>query len=113
MTAMASFLSRVMTAATVLLLGALPLLMVIDLLTEQNLGRWTGSLGWALGVLILIRLLSGARNWRSGVAAPLFDSASVQSRMFGFTPGNPESHHAGGTVDTSHVEDHPSPRPLP
>lgn len=105
-------LSRLLTAAMVLLLGALPLLMVIDLLTEQNLGGWTSSLGWALGVLILIRLLSGARNWRSRVAAPLLDSASVQSRMFGFAPGNPTSQHASESVVTSRVEDDPNSGPI-
>ena len=102
---MTTGLSRVLTAATVFLLGALLLILILDQATEMNLGQWISLLAAALGVLILIRVLSGIRSWRSRIAAPVISSVSVQSRVFGFTPGNSMVEHSSGpTATTSNVE---------
>ena len=62
---MARTLSRILTAVTVLALGALLLLMILDPLIETRLSPLIGSLGWTLGVLIVIRLLLSIRRLRS------------------------------------------------
>jgi hypothetical protein len=102
---MTTGLSRVLTAATVFLLGALLLISILHQAAEADLGRWIRSLAAALGLLILIRLLTGIRSWRSRIAAPIIGSASVQSRIFGFTPGGSMVESSSGpTATTSHVE---------
>jgi spore maturation protein SpmB len=102
---MTTRLSRVLTATTVFLLGAFLLILILDQATEMDLGRWISPLAAALGVLILIRVLTGIRSWRSRIAAPVIGSVSVQSRMFGFTPGSSIVEHSSGPTDaTSNVE---------
>lgn len=102
---MTTGLSRVLTAATVVVLGALLLISILDQATEADLGRWIRSLAAALGVLVLIRALTGIRSWRSRIAAPIIGSASVQSRIFGFTPGGSMVESSSGpTATTSHIE---------
>ncbi len=78
---MAARLSRLLTASTVFLLGALLVLMIVDRLTVANLSRWSNAVVWVLVVLILIRLITRAGSWRSKIAGPLAGSASVQSRF--------------------------------
>ncbi|MBD7996378.1 hypothetical protein H9639_13820 [Arthrobacter sp. Sa2CUA1] len=102
---MAARLSRLLTATTVFLLVALLVLMIVDGLTAANLGPWSNAVIWALAVLILIRLLTRAGSWRSTIAGPLAGSASVQSRMFGFTPGSsPIEHSSGPAYTISEIE---------
>lgn len=105
---MAARLSRLLTATTVFLLVALLVLMIADRLIPANLEWWSNAVVWVLAVLILVRLLGRARSWRSGVAGPLAGAASVQSRMFGFTPGSSPAEHSSGPAYTiSRIEDDP------
>ncbi|NVC25174.1 hypothetical protein E7Z53_17260 [Kocuria salina] len=101
--------SRILTAVTVVLLGALLLLMVLDRLIEVRLSPFLGPLGGLLGVLVVIRLLLNIRRPRSGVAAPVMDAASVQSRLFGFSPGTSRIADVGGPAYTT-SKIHESPR---
>lgn len=103
---MAARLSRLLTASTVFLLVALLLIMIADRLASANLTRWSNAVVWALAVLILIRLITRAGSWRSKIATPVAGSASVQSRMFGFTPGSSTIEQPSGpTYATSLLED--------
>lgn len=114
---MARTLSRILTAVTVLALGALLLFMILDPLIETRLSPLIESLGWTLGVLIVIRLLLSIRRLRSGVAAPVMGAASVQSRLLGFSPGSSKIEDPNGpTYTTSKIEkdsrDKPGGAPL-
>lgn len=103
---MTARLSRLLTAATVFLLVVLLLIMIVDGLTPVNLDRWSNALVWVLVVLILIRLITRAGSWRSKIAGPVAGSISVQSRMFGFTPGSSTIEQSSGpTYTTSLPED--------
>ena len=97
---MAARLSRLLTATTVFLLVALLLIMIVDGLTPVNLDRWSNAVVWALAVLILIRLITRAGSWRSKIAGPVAGSASVQSRIFGFTPGSSTIEQSSGPAYT-------------
>ena len=103
---MAARLSRLLTASTVVLLVALLVLMIADGLAPGNLERWSNPVGWGLAVLILVRLATRAGAWRKGIAGPLAGSASVQSRMFGFTPGSSAIEQSAAPAYTiSEIED--------
>ncbi|MBD8045367.1 hypothetical protein H9638_16285 [Arthrobacter sp. Sa2BUA2] len=97
---MAARLSRLLTATTVVLLVALLVIMIVDRLTAANLGPWSNAVIWALAVLILIRLITSAGSWRSKIAGPVSGAVSVQSRMFGFTPGSSPIEHSSGPAYT-------------
>ena len=102
---MTTGLSCALTAATAVVLGALLLISILDQATEADLGLWIRSLAAALGVFILIRVLTGIRFWHSRISAPIIGSLSVQSRIFGFTPGGSVVESSSGpTATTSHVE---------
>ncbi|MER2134481.1 MAG: hypothetical protein ABS910_07360 [Arthrobacter sp.] len=104
-------ISRLLTATTVFLLVALLVIMVVDGLIAANLSQWSDSVVWVLAVLILIRLLSRVGSWRSKIAGPVAGSASVQSRMFGFTPGSSTIEQSGGPAYTiSEMEDEENSR---
>lgn len=85
---MAAQLTRLLTTSTVVSLIALLVLMIADGLTPASLERWTNPVAWGLAVLILVRVATRAGAWRKGIAGPLAGSASVQSRLFGFSPGS-------------------------
>lgn len=111
---MAARLSRLLTATTVILLVALLVVLIVDGLTAADLSPWSTLMLWALAVLVLIRLLTRAGSWRSRIAGPLAGSASVQSRMFGFTPGSsPIEPSSGPAYTISKVEDGESSRLSP
>ena len=100
--------SRILTAVTVLIFGALLLVRILDQLIETRLGPVFSSLAWTLGVLIVIRLLVSIRSLRSKVAAPVMDSASVQSRLLGFPPGSSRSEDSRGPAHTTSEVDEDS-----
>ena len=105
-------LSRLLTASTVILLAALLVLMIADRLTTSNLGQWVDWVVWAAAALILIRLLTRMGSWQSNVAGPVAGSASVQSRLFGFTPGTSRIEESSGPAyTTSVVEEDENSRP--
>lgn len=111
---MAARLSRLLTATTVILLVALLAVLIVDGLSAADLSQWSTLMLWVLAVLVLIRLLTRAGSWRSQIAGPLAGSASVQSRMFGFTPGSsPIEHSSGPAYTISTVEDGERLRPNP
>lgn len=111
---MAARLSRFLTAATVFFLVLLPLMMIVDRLTSVNLGWWSNAVSWVLVALILIRLMTRAGSWRSKIAGPVAGSASVQSRLFGFTPGSSTIEQSSGpTYTTSLLEDDENRRRSP
>lgn len=108
---MAAQLSRLLTASTVVLLIALLVLLFADGLTPANLEGWSNPVAWGLAVLIMVRLATRAGAWRKGIAGPLAGSASVQSRMFGFTPGSSTIVDSSGPAYTiSDVEDEENSR---
>lgn len=105
---MAPTFSRTLTAVTVLMLGALLLTMILNPLTETNLRSLTSPIAWTLGALIVIRLALNIRHLRSGAAAPVVDSASVQSQLFGFSPGSSRIDDPNlPTYTTSEIEEDP------
>lgn len=93
-------LSRVLTVTTVGLLGTLLLILALDQMTDVNLAPLISSLSWALGALVLLRMLAGIKTWRSKIADPIIGSASVQSRIFGFTPGGTMDEDGGKSAST-------------
>ena len=108
---MAARLSRLLTVTTVTLLVALLAVLFVDGLTAANLSQWSTFMLWALAVLVLIRLLTRAGSWRSNIAGPLAGSVSVQSRMFGFTPGSsPIEHSTGPAYTVSQLDDEENSR---
>ena len=102
---MAALLSRILTATTVLLLAAVLLITVVDGVIEANLGAWTMPLVAVLGALVLIRLPLNARSLRSRAAAPVMDSAAVQSGLLGLKPGSSRIEQAGGPTHTTSLVD--------
>lgn len=105
---MAQTLSRILTAITVLILAALLLITILGPLTEASLSPLVSPLAWTLGALIVIRLLLSIRHLRSRAAAPVMDSASVQSRLFGFSPGTSRIEDPSApTYTTSKIEEDP------
>ncbi|MGW9404167.1 hypothetical protein ACWGQ2_09390 [Arthrobacter sp. NPDC055585] len=111
---MAARLSRLLTATTVILLVALLAVLIVDGLSAADLSQWSTLMLSALAVLVLIRLLTRAGSWRSQIAGPLAGSASVQSRMFGFTPGSsPIEPSSGPAYTISELDDEENSRPNP
>jgi hypothetical protein len=105
---MAQTFSRALTAVTVLMLGALLLTMILNPLTETNLRSLTSPIAWTLGTLIVIRLALSIRHLRSGAAAPVMDSASVQSQLFGYPPGSSRIDEPNlPTYTTSRIDEDP------
>ncbi|MFF2824201.1 hypothetical protein ACFVRV_14300 [Arthrobacter koreensis] len=108
---MAAFLSRLLTVSTVILLVGLLMLLIADGLTAANLRGWRTPVVWALGVLILVRLVTSVGSWRRRIAAPLAGTASLQSRLFGFSPGTSASEPSGAPPYTlSQVNDNEDSR---
>lgn len=105
---MARTLSTILTVMTILTLAALVLAMAIDPLIAPDLWPLFGPLTGSLAVLISIRLLLTVCRPKSQVAAAVLESASVQSRFSGFSPGPAKLEEPGGThYTTSQIEDDP------
>jgi hypothetical protein len=99
-------LSGLLTAATVLAIVALVLIQVTKPFADGELNFVVGPLSWTLGGLVVIRLLLTFRRLRSGVAAPIADSATAQSRFFGYTPATSKADGPGKPpYTTSRIED--------
>lgn len=109
---MAAQLSRLLTVTTVVLLLALLILPIANRMTPVNLQPWRNAAAWGLGVLIPIRLLAGVRSWRSKIAGPLAGPASIQSQLYGFTPGSSAIEDSSGPAHTtSEIEPDDNLRP--
>ena len=94
-------LSSILTFGAILMSAVLGIIMAIDPLIEAELRPLIRPLAWALGVFVLIRLMLNIRQLRSGAAAPVTDSASVQSRLFGFSPGASRIEESGAGPHTT------------
>lgn len=108
---MPSVLSRMLTGTTVLMLGVILLTTVVNSMIETDLAGWIIPLMWVLGALVLLRLIFGLRSFRSGAAAPVMDSASMQSGFYGFTPGSSTIEHTTGPAyTTTEIDEDPRNR---
>ena len=101
-------LSTILTVVTILVAATLVLTLVIGPLIDAALGPLIGPLIWTLAVFIAIRLLLNFRRLGFSAAAPLLNSASVQSGFFGFPPGASRIEESGAAAYTiSATEDGP------